>query len=102
MPQVLNKHHGYPPRGAVYVGRPSPWGNPYQMGADGTREEVIAKFRNFVENRPNFKASIVENLRGKDLVCFCAPLACHADILLEIANEGLVNEVSDSSETHGE
>lgn len=86
MPKVLNKHHGYPPRDAVYIGRPSPWGNPFQMGKDGTREEVIAKFREFVEARPDFKASIRENLRGKDLVCFCAPLACHGDILLEIAN----------------
>lgn len=86
-PRVLNKHHGYPPRGSVYVGRPSPYGNPFQMGRDGTREEVIAKFREFVEARPEIKSSIRENLRGKDLICFCAPLPCHAGILLEIANE---------------
>lgn len=79
-PRVLNRRHGQPPRGAAYVGRGSPWGNPFQIGRDGSRAEVIERFRCEV-----LPALDVRPLIGRDLVCYCAPLACHADLLLAAA-----------------
>lgn len=81
MPRVYNKR-GFVPKGAVYVGRPSPWGNPFKIGRDGTREEVIARYRDYILGRPQ----LLEQLRGRDLVCWCAPLPCHGDVLIELAN----------------
>lgn len=81
MPKVYNKHHKNAPPGAVYVGRGSPWGNPFVIGKHGNRHEVIYRF--CTEILPTLD---LNPLRGKDLVCFCAPLTCHADHLLREAN----------------
>lgn len=70
---------------AVYVGRPSVWGNPYIIGKHGTREQVVALYREHLRRSPGLMSRIDE-LRGRNLVCYCAPLACHADVLLELAN----------------
>jgi hypothetical protein len=84
-PAVLNKRvHGVPP-GAVYIGRPSIWGNPFVIDQDGNRAEVVAKFREHVLRSPQLMARLHE-LKGKHLVCWCAPQACHGDVLLELAN----------------
>lgn len=72
----------------VYVGRPSKWGNPYRVGVDGTREEVVAKFRKRLLQRKDLLEELPE-LRGKNLMCFCAPEPCHADVLLELANANI-------------
>ena len=84
-PRVLNKHHGGIRKDAVYVGRPSKWGNPFAIGRDGNRIEVIAKYRTWISNNTALMAAIPE-LRGRNLVCFCAPAACHGDVLLALAN----------------
>ncbi len=68
----------------VYVGRPSKWGNPFAIGRDGTRDEVIAKYRAWLMQQPALLAQLPE-LRGKNLVCWCAPQRCHADVLVEFA-----------------
>ncbi len=68
----------------VYIGRPSQWGNPFTIGKDGTRVEVIAKYRMWILTQPQLLAQ-VKNLRGKVLGCWCAPQACHGDILAELA-----------------
>jgi hypothetical protein len=87
MPKVLNKKHDLLPLGnTVYIGRGSPYGNRYVIGRDGTREEVIAKFRVDLVNDPALMERVRVELRGKDLVCFCAPEACHGDVLLYYAN----------------
>lgn len=84
--RTLNKKvHGIPP-GAVYVGRPGKWGNPFEIGRDGDRQEVISRHRAWLCNNPTLLACLPE-LKGKDLVCWCAPLACHADTLREMANK---------------
>lgn len=70
----------------VFIGRPSKWGNPYKIGRDGTREEVIAKYRAFIATSPEAQLEAREELRGKVLACYCAPLACHGDVLAQIAN----------------
>ena len=71
----------------VYVGRPSPWGNPFRAGKDGTREEVIAKFEAYALKRLADEPKWLDPLIGKDLICWCAPLPCHADVLLRLAND---------------
>ncbi len=83
-PKVWNKYHKNAPKGAVYVGRPSKWGNPYTISEEITREKAIEYYRQHVANKHE---EIKKELAGKDLVCFCAPKPCHADVLLEIANE---------------
>lgn len=87
MARVLNKRVSGVPAGAVYIGRPSKWGNPFVIGRDGSREDVIAKYREYVLGNKALMAALHE-LRGKDLVCWCAPCACHGDVLLELANGG--------------
>lgn len=86
MPKVLNKYKDEIPKGAVYVGRPTKFGNPFPMAFPEDRPLVISKFRQHVKEHPELTRAIKEELKGRDLVCFCAPLPCHADILLEIAN----------------
>lgn len=79
---VVNKRkHEYD----VYIGRGSIWGNPYVIGKDGTRAEVLAQYRTYLESSPDL-LSQVYNLRGKTLGCYCAPLSCHGDILAEYAD----------------
>lgn len=93
MPKVYNKHHNDAPDDAVYIGRPGPWGNPFShLRSDisiwvATREDALIKFRDFVERNPWFQKKIRDELKGKDLVCYCAPKACHGDILIEFANK---------------
>ena len=82
-PKVLNKRTDLIPKDAVYVGRPSKWGNPYKVGRDGDRVEVIALYHFYLLQ----SGLDLTELRGKDLVCWCWPLPCHADILLELANQ---------------
>lgn len=86
MSTVYNMHHRNAPPDAVYVGRPSKFGNPFVVGKDGERGECVKKFALWVVNRPMLLEQIKDELRGKDLICWCKPRACHADILMEIAN----------------
>lgn len=66
--------------GDVYVGRPSEWGNPYQVGRDGTRERVIALYATYLGHNPELVVALWKR-RPLRLLCHCAPLACHADVL---------------------
>jgi hypothetical protein len=68
----------------VYIGRPYFWGNPYRVGVDGTREEVISKYREWLLSRPDLLARLPE-LKGKILGCWCKPQVCHGDVLAELA-----------------
>jgi hypothetical protein len=102
------------PEGAVYVGRPTKWGNPFKVGEIIRRSDplfayvrdkvpggvpadwhaitpldldvVLAAYFDWLVNHPELWLSIVPELRGRDLVCWC-PLneRCHADILLKLA-----------------
>lgn len=85
MGRVLNKHTVRTPAGAVYIGRGGQWGNPFRIGPDGDRAQVIAKHEAWLRGRHDLLRAICD-LRGKDLVCFCAPAACHGDLLLRLAN----------------
>lgn len=67
----------------VYIGRGGQWGNPFRIGPDGTREDVIKKYRDWVPTQPHLMAQL-SFLEGKTLGCYCRPLACHGDVLIEL------------------
>lgn len=77
----------------VYIGRGrcprtgelGKWGNPYSIGSDGTRKEVIEKYKNYVLTHPEMLEDLHE-LRGKVLGCWCKPKRCHGDILAELSD----------------
>lgn len=91
------------PEGAVCVTRPGRWGNPFSVApkqkagstvsslgyiAVPTREDAIECFREYMMQRPELLALARQELKGKDLACFCSlSEACHADVLLELANQ---------------
>jgi len=70
----------------VFIGRPGPFGNPFVIGKDGSRLEVIEKFRQWSKTNPEFCKRVRRELKGKVLGCFCKPAPCHGDVLVEIAN----------------
>ena len=107
------------PEGAVYVGRPTKWGNPFsiELARDfhagfgppddgGTpRETAVQWFREWLrgewsEDRelpnPPTDDEIRAELHGKDLACWC-PIGqcCHADVLIEIANKPASGEAEE-------
>jgi hypothetical protein len=98
------------PQSAIYVGRPTIWGNPFihaerWVAVDAYRKLVSGGTQNF-EMGPgrlqfacdchpqtlhhaygDFVRENVHALRGKDLACWCPhDQTCHADVLLELAN----------------
>lgn len=77
----------------VYIGREnrkhglkaSKWANPYKVGRDGTREQVMRRYEVWLFSHPELVAALPE-LAGKELGCWCAPLPCHGDVLVRLAN----------------
>lgn len=76
----------------VYIGRPGPWGNPFEIGKDGDREEVVQKYAEWLLAQPELVEKAKQELKDKVLGCWCAPKLCHGDILSQIANEGNNND----------
>jgi hypothetical protein len=68
----------------VLIDRTTKWGNPYEIGRDGLREEVIEKYRNYILSSPLLND--IHELKDKVLGCWCKPLACHGDVLKEICD----------------
>lgn len=85
MCNVVNKYRHKPTPADVYIGRGrgSKWGNPFVIGQDGDRAEVIRKYEAWLQQQPALLAALPE-LRGKTLVCFCKPQACHGDVLAKL------------------
>ena len=71
----------------VYIGRPSKWGNPFVIGKDGTREQVIRRYEHWLSTNTALMKQLPE-LRGKTLGCWCAPNPCHGDVLARLADGG--------------
>lgn len=83
-PDVVSKRKGYVElEGDVYVGRPSPWGNPFAIGKDGSRRDVIEQYRQWIADRPELVRQLWDEAPWR-LVCWCAPAACHADVLADL------------------
>ena len=70
----------------VYCGRGSSYGNPFRIGYDGTRDEVIKKYKEYFYKKiltdSIFRDKVLE-LKGKILGCYCFPLACHCEVIVE-------------------
>ena len=84
MVSVLNRRFSGVPEGAAYIGRGSRWGNPFKIGADGSRDEVIAKYAEWYST--SGLDAFLHEIRGRNLVCWCAPQRCHGHFLLARAN----------------
>lgn len=67
----------------VRIDRATQWGNPFVIGKDGTREQVIAKYEEWIQTRPDLLADL-PLLKGKRLGCWCKPEACHGDVLVKL------------------
>lgn len=76
-------------QGKRYPSNNSPFANPFKIGRDGTRDEVLAKYRTYIGEKINNGLVDLNNLRNKNLGCWCAPESCHGDILLELLNSSL-------------
>ena len=82
------------PENAIYVGRPGRWGNPFKPGdldLDGSRMNLtvaLNRYRARIAWMRDHEELNLAELQGKDLACWC-PLdqPCHADVLLELAND---------------
>jgi hypothetical protein len=75
------------PDGAVYVGRPTRFGNPYRISAHRSRAAVLLQYESHIMREIASGRLDLSELRGRPLACWCrldAP--CHADILLRLAN----------------
>lgn len=85
-PRVLNKHKLKAGDEGVYIGRPTKWGNPFAITPTSSRDEVVKKFREYLQSNQTLIQAAKSELKGKNLICFCAPHACHGDVLMEFAN----------------
>lgn len=99
------------PKGAVYVGRPTCFGNDFKIGGVDpysehhepmTAERTVELYRQHLEVRQKYgdpQLNIRPYLTGKDLACWCPLIQhgvyvpCHADVLLSIANDIPIDEV---------
>jgi hypothetical protein len=82
MPELLTTHE------LVYIGRDryglGKYGNPFRVGPDHARGEAVEAYRKFAEESDLHYPEILQKLKeGKKvaLVCYCAPKACHGDVI---------------------
>lgn len=86
------------PEGAVYVGRPTKWGNQWDAKILG-RDVAVAMFRAhweaYLASDPSVYKWLASEIGGKDLACWCRlSQPCHADVLLELANKATSTHLS--------
>ncbi len=100
--EVVNLHDENIEGMIIYVGRPSILGNPYEIGKDGSREEVIKKYRKWlwVMHKSNGNArkildKLVDIAKKHEikLGCWCAPRECHADVIKKYIMWRIIEEV---------
>ena len=82
------------PEGAVYVGRPTIWANPFKVSKDMTAEESVERYRGYIQTSIRIGGITLNELKGKDLACWCGDwepgqpeIDCHAVVLLILANK---------------
>jgi hypothetical protein len=81
MVKVWNINDNYP-KDSVFIGRPSPYGNPFVVGVHGKRGECCDLFE-----KHTLPTLDLTPLIGKDLVCYCKPRRCHGDSILKAIQE---------------
>lgn len=79
------------PAGAIIVTRPTKWGNPFKPTNRDSHQWAVTLYERWLAQTPEGREiaeAAKRELRGHDLCCYCEPgAACHADVLLRIANE---------------
>ena len=85
----------------VFIGRPSKWGNPFVIGPDGSRFDVIRKYKIYLLNNRKLMESLPE-LYGKKLGCYCKPKPCHGDVLVELVNRKMMENIFKNVEEKNE
>lgn len=92
--RVYNKRAKDVPSSAIYVGRPTKWGNPFSHMEGtlakfkvGSRDEAVESYEAWLRAQPELVDAARRELRGRSLVCWCAPHRCHAEVLIKVANE---------------
>ncbi|KDO21667.1 hypothetical protein SPRG_13005 [Saprolegnia parasitica CBS 223.65] len=88
---AASPHHKYVGRGmAARDGKPampgSVWGNPFKIGRDGTRDDVVQQYRDYITDKITRGDVDLSDVRGKVLGCWCKPEGCHGDVLAELAD----------------
>lgn len=68
------------------TGKDEGWGNPFSIGKDGDREAVIEKYEAWIRKQQGLLKQL-HTLKGKVLGCWCAPKACHGDVLVKLIEE---------------
>lgn len=83
--RVINRRDNWSGRNVVWIDRSSPWGNPFKIGRDGSREAVLIDHEDALRSTPELVHELWR-LRGKTLACWCEPLPCHGWLLAFLAN----------------
>jgi hypothetical protein len=81
------------PEGAVYVGRPTRWGNPFAVGRGVPAREAVTQYREYLTTvPPSTLRDWLEPLRSATALCCWCPLdhPCHADVLIELLEQDAV------------
>lgn len=82
--RVVNK---YKEKYTQYIGRGSIFGNPFVIGEDGNRSEVIGKYKEYARGNLKLRGAIRDLPEESILGCFCSPQPCHGDVIIEIWKE---------------
>lgn len=79
---IYNKRTSTPPDSAIYVGRPTRWGNPFTVEQYG-RGQAVLRFAEWLKHSPEarWQREHIHELAGRDLICWCSPARCHAKVL---------------------
>lgn len=87
---VVNKRNGRTP-GAIYAGRPGPFGNPFKLAAERERLIAVEKFREwFFGESPDasdMRVLAMDLPPNAVLECWCVPKLCHAQVIADWVNE---------------
>lgn len=90
---VLGRDETWRQRDVVHIDRRTPWGNPFKIGADGSRNAVLLDHEEWLRRQPELLNELWR-LENRKLGCHCDPMPCHGWLLCYLAN-GTWEEVFD-------
>lgn len=82
---VINRRSNWSCKSFVWVDRQGPWGNPFKIGRDGERADVLTDHEKWLRENPELVMELWR-LKDKTLACWCDPLPCHGWLLAFLAN----------------